>query len=86
MLGFPDPPLTYTTDVSKAIQEGDIPVKIIKANKKFFAEAICFYFNKSLKNGKSLNCLKLVNIRPVFKKVHIHQKIIIDQLVFSLFF
>ena len=68
MLGFPDPPLTYTTDVSKAIQEGDIPVKIIKANKKFFAEAICFYFNKSLKNGKSLNCLKLVNVRPVFKK------------------
>ena len=37
-------------DVSKAIQESDIPVKIIKAN--FFAEAICFCFNKSLKNGK----------------------------------
>ena len=48
-------------DVSKAIKESDIPVKIIKANKNFFAEAICFYFNKSLENGKFPSCL-------VFKK------------------
>ena len=54
-------------DVSKAIQESDIPVKIIKANENFFAEAICFYFNKSLENGKFPNCLKLANITPVFK-------------------
>ena len=31
-------------DVSKAIQESDIPVKIIKTNENFFAEAICVYF------------------------------------------
>ena len=55
-------------DVSKAIQESDIPVKIIKANENFFAEAICFYFTKSLENGKFPNCLKLANITPVFKK------------------
>ena len=55
-------------DVSKAIQESDIPVKIITANENFFAEAICFYFNKSLENGKFPNCLKLANITPVFKK------------------
>ena len=55
-------------DVSKAIQESDIPVKIIKANENFFAEVICFYFNKSLENGKFPNCLKLANITPVFKK------------------
>ena len=55
-------------DVSKTIQESDIPVKIIKANENFFAEAICFYFNKSLENGKFPNCLKLANITPVFKK------------------
>ena len=55
-------------DFSKAIPEGDIPVKIIKANNDFFAEAICFYFNKSLDNGKPLNCLKLMNITTVFKK------------------
>ena len=55
-------------DVSEAIQESDIPVKIIKANENFFAEAICFYFNKSLENGKFPNCLKIANITPVFKK------------------
>ena len=54
-------------DVSKTIQESDIPVKIIKANENFFAEAICFYFNKSLENGKFPNCLKLANITSVFK-------------------
>ena len=50
------------------IQESEIPVKIIKTNDNFFAEAICFYFNKSLENGKFPNCLKLANITPVFKK------------------
>ena len=54
-------------DVSKTIQESDIPVKIIKANENFFAEAICFYFNKSLENGKFPNCLKLANTTSVFK-------------------
>ena len=54
-------------DVSKPIQESDIPVKIIKANGHFFAEAICFYFNKALENAKFPNCLKLANITPVFK-------------------
>ena len=55
-------------DVSKSIQESDIPVKIIKANENFFAETICFYFNKALENGKFLNCLKFANMTPVFKK------------------
>ena len=50
------------------IQESEIPVKIIKANENFFAEAICFYFNKSLENGKFANCLKLANITLVPKK------------------
>ena len=55
-------------DVSKTIQESDIPVEVIKSNENFFAEAICFYFNKSLQNGKFPNCLKLANITLVFKK------------------
>ena len=33
-------------DVSKAIQESDVPVKVIKANENFFAEAMCFYLKK----------------------------------------
>ena len=55
-------------DVSKTIQGSNIPVKIIKTNENFFAESICFYFNKSLENCKFCNCLKLANITPVFKK------------------
>ena len=55
-------------DVSKAIQEIDISVKIIKANENFFAETICFSYNKSLENSKFPNCLKLANMKPVFTK------------------
>lgn len=39
-------------DVSKTFQENDIPIKIIKTNDNFFAEAICCYFNKSSENSK----------------------------------
>ena len=49
-------------------QEREILVKIIKPNGNFFAEAICFYFNKSLENGKFPNCVKFANITTVFKK------------------
>ena len=45
-------------DVSKATQETDIPVTIIKANENFFAEAICFYFYRLSENGQILNCTK----------------------------
>ena len=55
-------------DGSKATQESDIPVKIVKENNYLFAEAIYFYFNKLLENGKFPNCLKLANIVIVFKK------------------
>ena len=54
-------------DFWKAIQKSDILVKIIKANDYFFAEEICFYFNKSLENGKVPNFL--VKATSVFKKV-----------------
>ena len=54
-------------DVSKAIQESDLSDKIIKANEIFFADAICFCFNKSLENGKFPNSLKLANIMPFSK-------------------
>ena len=35
-------------DSSKAIQESDIPVKLIKENSDLFAEIICKYFTESL--------------------------------------
>ena len=47
---------------------GCLPVQIVKVNENFFAEAICFDFNKSLENGKYPICLKLTNITPVTKK------------------
>ena len=49
-------------------QEREILVQIIKPNGNFFAEAICFYFNKSLENGKFRKCVKFANITTVFKK------------------
>ena len=53
---------------SKAIQEADLPVKLLKDNKDFFAAYIAKYFNDSLKSAKFPNCLKLTSITPVFKK------------------
>ena len=55
-------------DSSKTLQTIDIPVKVIKGNSNFFAEQICAYFNESIDKQKFPNCLKLANIRPVFKK------------------
>ena len=43
-------------------------LKLLRQMRISFAEAICFYFKKSLENGKFPNCLKLANITPVFKK------------------
>ena len=53
-------------DVSNVISGIGILVKFIKAYDNFFAEPICFYFNKSLENGKFTNWLKLAIITPVF--------------------
>ena len=53
-------------DVSKPIQDSDIPGKIIYVNDNFFGKQF-MYFNKSLENGKFPNCLKLANMTPVFK-------------------
>ena len=55
-------------DSSKAIQESDIPVKLIKENSDLFAEIICKYFSESLEKSKCPDCWKLANITAVFKK------------------
>ena len=57
-----------TLDSSKAIQENNIPVKLIKGNSDLFAEIICKYFNESSEKSKFPDCLKLANVTPVFKK------------------
>ena len=53
---------------SKAIQEADLPVKLLKDNKDFSEAYIAKHFNDSLKSAKFPNCLKLASITPVFKK------------------
>lgn len=73
-------------DVSNVISGIGILVKFIKEYDNFFAEPICFYFNKSLENGKFTNWLKLAIITPVFKNGARTSKTTLDQLVFSLFF
>ena len=55
-------------DSSNAMQKADLPVKLLKGNKDFFATYIAKYFNDSLKSAKFPNCLKLASITPVFKK------------------
>ena len=55
-------------DSSKAIQESDILVKIIKGNKNLFAQLIWNFFNESLEKSKFPDCLKLENVTSVFKK------------------
>ena len=55
-------------DSSKAIQESDTPVKLIKENSDPFAEIIYKYFNESLEKSKFPDSLKLANATPVFKK------------------
>ena len=44
------------------------PFRSVTFRLKLLRQAICFYLNKSLENGKFPNCLKLANITPVFKK------------------
>ena len=54
-------------DSSKAIQESDIPVKLIKEINdlfaeiicKYFNESLCKYFNESLEKSKFPDCLKV---------------------------
>ena len=53
---------------SKAAQEADLPVKLLKNNKDFFPAYIAKYFNDSLKSAKLPNCLKLASITSFFKK------------------
>ena len=52
----------------KAIQDDDIPVKILKENVNFFAEYICVFYDHAITIFKFLSFLKMANITPIFKK------------------
>ena len=52
----------------KAIQDNDIPVKILKDNVNFFADYICIFYNYTITTSKFPSVLKMANVTPIFKK------------------
>ena len=57
-----------TLDSSKAVQETDLPTKIIKENVDIFAKFIYDNFNDSLMRSKFPSILTTAEVIPVFKK------------------
>ena len=55
-------------DASKAIQQNDIPLKIIKANRDIFPEFIMHRYNKGISTAKFPDILKSTEVKPIFKK------------------
>ena len=55
-------------DAYKAIQQNDIPVKIIKANRDIFPEFIMHNFNKGISTGRFPDIFQSAEVKPVFKK------------------
>ena len=60
--------------MNKAVQDTDIPVKILKENTKYFAEYICLQFNEAICASKFPASFKFANITPVFKQGSRNQK------------
>ena len=52
---------------TKASQDTDLPVKILKENADYFAEFICIQFNDSVNSSKFPFSFKRANITLVFK-------------------
>ena len=52
----------------KAVQETDIPVKVLKENANFFAEQIFLQFNDGIESSKYAESFKFANITPAFKQ------------------
>ena len=51
---------------TKASQDNNLPVKILKENADHFAEFICFQFNDSVNSSKFPSSSKCANITPIF--------------------
>ena len=59
---------------NKAVQDTDIPVKILKENAEFFAEYIYLQFNEAIESPKFPDFFKFANITPAFKQGSRNQK------------
>ena len=53
---------------SKACQESDIPIRIIKDNKNIFAEFLYVYINLNIEKSYFPTELKKADVKPIFKK------------------
>ena len=54
--------------LSKSIQQNDIPVKVIKANRDIFSEFIIHNFNEGISTARFPDILKSAEVKSVFKK------------------
>ena len=54
--------------LSNSIQQNDIPVKVIKANRDIFSEFIIHNFNEGISTAKFPDILKSAEVKSVFKK------------------
>ena len=61
---------------TKAFQDNDLPVKILKENTDYFAEFICIQFNDSVNSSKFPSSFKCANITPIFKNQKMNQETI----------
>ena len=52
----------------KAVQDTDIPVKVLKENAEFFAEQICRQFNEAICSSKVPATFKFPSVAPIFKQ------------------
>ena len=59
---------------NKAVQDTDIPVKILKENAEFFVECIYLQFNEAIESPKFPDFFKFANITPAFKQASRNQK------------
>ena len=55
-------------DTSKVIQQNDIPVKIIKANRDIFSGFIMHNFKEGISTARFPDILKSAEVKPIFKK------------------
>ena len=53
---------------NKAVQDTDIPVKVLKENANFFAEQITLQFIEGVCSSKFPESFKFANITPAFKR------------------
>ena len=73
-------------DSKKATQLGDIPVRIVKENKFTFSKILSEMFNFYINNNAFPNGLKKAILSLFRRKMILLIKIIIDPLVFYLFY